>query len=66
MTTMRITLIVSFAFILTGCGTYEGHKLWRLGACKDIVDSDERSRCEDQATRSENEYKHDVDQALKN
>lgn len=59
-------LVVLVTATLAGCGTYKGNEMWRRSTCKQIVDVDERARCEEEATRSESEYKQDVEEALDN
>ncbi|ASJ70298.1 hypothetical protein [Granulosicoccus antarcticus] len=52
--------------LLTSCGTYQGNEQWRRSACNELVNSDERAQCEEEAGRSESEYKQDVEEALTN
>ncbi len=63
---MPVILVVFITATLIGCGTYKGSEMWRLSTCRQIVDADERARCEKEATRSESEYEQDVEQALEN
>ncbi|ASJ76775.1 hypothetical protein [Granulosicoccus antarcticus] len=63
---MPLALLILVTAILTGCGTYKGNETWRRSTCTQIVDVDERARCEQEATRPESEYKQDVKEALDN
>ncbi len=61
---MPVVLIVIAAAILSSCGTYKGNETWRRSTCNQIADVDERAQCLEDATRPENEYKRDVEDAL--
>ena len=60
---------IAFALSLTtllisGC-TFKGSEMWRKSVCDSIIDSVERERCLKEATRSENDYQQDKQEALK-
>ncbi len=63
---MPLFLVVLITATLVGCGTYKGNEMWRRSTCNQIVDADDRARCEEEATRPESEYKQDVKEALEN
>ncbi len=60
---MKAILLVLTSVIMVGCGTYKSNEIWRRSICNEIVDDGERTRCEEDATRPENEYKQDVEKA---
>lgn len=60
---MPIILAILITAILTGCTTYKGSEIWRRSVCEHLIDADERAQCLVDATRPENEYKQDVEQA---
>lgn len=63
---MPVFLVILITTILAGCGTYKGNEIWRRSACSEIIDNDERARCIEEATRSESDYKQDVEDAKRN
>lgn len=61
---MRVTVsLLVLCTALAGC-SYRGSETWRTGVCDPIVDEAERERCLEDATRTEGEYRRDVDEAL--
>ncbi len=60
---MPLILLILIMATLTGCLNYQGSEMWRRSMCEDIVDVDERTRCLEEATRPESEYKRDVEEA---
>jgi len=60
---MHTILPILLAVTLCGC-SYRGNEQWRRNVCDPILDEVERARCLDDATRSENEYRQDVEEAL--
>ena len=60
---MKIVFMILVTTILIGCGSYKGNAIWRRSTCQSIVDDDERARCLEQATRSESDYRQDVEEA---
>ncbi len=63
---MPAILVLLVVTTLAGCASYEGSEIWRRNACEQIADNDDRTRCQEDATRSENDYKQDVEDATKN
>ncbi len=61
---MPLLIVVLVSTLLFGCGTYKGGEIWRRSTCNELADADERDRCLEEATKPENEYKRDVDEAL--
>ncbi len=61
---MRTILSTLLLFALVACSSYRGSEIWRRGVCDEIVDDAERARCLEDATRSENEYRRDVERAV--
>ena len=62
-TILSAILPALLAVTLSGC-SYQGNEQWRRSVCESIVDELERARCVEDAMRPENEYRHDVEQAL--
>lgn len=60
---MKTISIFLAAIACIGCSTYSGAEIWRRSTCNGIADVDEKARCLDEASRSENEYKQDVQEA---
>lgn len=63
---MPIILVILITATLAGCTSYKGSEFWRRSLCEDLIDVDERARCLEEATRPENDYKQDVEDAKGN
>lgn len=61
----RIHAVFLFVVVsgLNGCVSYQSAEHWRRGSCDSLIEQDEKARCLEQATQSENEYKQDVREA---
>lgn len=60
-------IMVLFAVVmtcLTAC-SWQGTQQWRKSVCEPIADAEERARCLEEAMRSENDYKQEVDEVTK-
>ena len=59
-----ITPVLLMLTVLTvGC-SFKGAEFWRKSVCDSIVDSQERDRCLEEATRSENDYRQEKREAM--
>lgn len=60
---MKPFFIALVSLTIVACSTYQGSEIWRRSTCNGIADVDEKARCVDEASRTENEYKQDVQEA---
>ena len=58
---IRLSMVIAL-LASSGC-SYQGNEAWRRSVCDDIVDTLEKSECLDEATRSDREYRQDVEEA---
>ncbi|MFK7853579.1 MAG: hypothetical protein AB8B79_05675 [Granulosicoccus sp.] len=58
-----IILLLTTAMCVSSC-SFKGSELWRKKVCDSIIDSVERERCLEEATRSENDYQQEKNEAL--